>query len=108
MLSSASFAMPGALVEFHIAPGTGKGPWNTRETVLQVKVGDTVRIINDDSIPHTLHTFGRPCEHQPDESQPGEFYDCFIATTADPNVDLLYDHVFGPSSRFFLKATNRN
>lgn len=106
-LTFGAFADTGALVEFHILPGTGESPWNTKETTVEVKVGDTVRIINDDSIPHTLHTFGRPCEHQPAASLPGEFYDCVIATTADPRIDLLYDHDFGQKARFYLKATNR-
>lgn len=95
-----------ALVEFHIPAGTGNGAWNTPETTVNVKVGDTLRIINDDSIPHTLHTFGRPCPHQDPESKPGEFFDCEIETTADPRIDKLYDHVAGEKARFYLKATN--
>ena len=93
------------IIEFHIPEGTGSKPWNTPKTTVNVKVGQVLRIINNDDIPHTLHTFGRPCPHQPQESLPGKFYDCEIATTADPNIDLLYEHSVGVQARFYLKAT---
>ena len=51
------------VVEFHIVKGTGNKPWNTKETAVEVKVGQTLRIINDDNAPHYLHTPGRPCSH---------------------------------------------
>jgi hypothetical protein len=101
-----SLTLADDIVEFHIAPGTGSKPWNTPETVVNVKVGQILRVINDDSVVHTLHTFGRPCPHQPDDSQPGEFYDCEIKTAADPRVDLMYDHAFGDKARFYVNATN--
>lgn len=99
-------ANDGEIVEFHIKKGTGRGPWNTRATMVNVKIGQTLRIINDDDIPHTLHTFNdRPCAHQGPESKTGEFYDCVIATTANPDTDLMYDHFFGVTSRFYVRAT---
>lgn len=104
LLVLASVGRAEDIVEFHIAKGTGQGPWNTRATLVTVKVGQVLRIVNDDDIAHTLHTFGRPCDHQGAESRPGEFYDCEITTTADPDVDLMYDHFFGASSRFYVKA----
>ncbi len=106
LLFIGTLAMADDIVEFHIASGTGSKPWNTQETTVNVKIGQTLRIINDDSVAHTLHTFGKPCPHQPDDSQPGEFYDCEITKTADPRVDLMYDHGFGEKARFFVKATN--
>ncbi len=104
LLSFTFVAVAEDIIEFRIAKGTGSGPWNTRATMVRVKVGQTVRIINDDTITHVLHTFGRPCDHQDGESAPGEFYDCKIVTPADPDVDLMYDHNFGESSRFYLRA----
>jgi hypothetical protein len=95
----------GSLVEFRIPANTGARAWNSSENPVRVKVGDTLRIINDDSISHRLHTFDRPCPHQDGESRPGEFYDCVVSTTVDPQVDLLYDHNFGPEARFWLVAT---
>lgn len=92
-------------VEFHIAKGTGDASWNSPETTVKLKIGDTLRIVNDDDVVHRLHTFGRPCAHQPADSQPGDFYDCELSTTADPRVDTLYDHNFGVKSRFFLSVS---
>lgn len=93
------------IVEFHIADGTGAAPWNTRATIVKVKVGQTLRIVNDDSVKHRLHTFNnRPCAHQGPDSDPGQFYDCVVATPADPDVDLMYDHNAGAKSRFYLRA----
>lgn len=94
-----------AVIDFHIALGTGGGPWNTPQTTVEARVGDTVRIINDDSIDHLMHTFGRPCPHQQNISKPGDTYECEIATTVDPRIDTLYDHNFGIVSRFYLRAT---
>ena len=95
------------VVEFHIPNGTGNKPWNTLATTVKVKVGQTLRIINDDSVVHRLHTFNnKPCEHQDGESKTGEFYDCVISKTADPRIDLLYDHNFGEKSRFYLQAVH--
>src|SRR4051812_46749055 len=91
---------PASVIDFHIPLGTGSQPWNTPQTAVQARIGDTVRIINDDSIEHRLHTFDRPCPHQGAPSQPGETYECEIATTADPRIDTLYDHAFGIKSRF--------
>src|SRR6185295_125924 len=53
----------GEVVEFHIPAGTIDKPWNTLENPIKVKVGQTLRLINDDSIDHFLHTNGSPCTH---------------------------------------------
>ena len=59
-----------------------------------------------DGIKHRLHTFNnRPCEHQGPDSEPGQFYDCVIGTTADPDIDLMYDHDAGARARFHVRAT---
>lgn len=94
------------IVEFHIAPGTGKNPWNTPDTMVRVKVGQTLRIINEDNMVHMLHTNGKPCPHQPKDSKTGDYYDCFIKTPVTPEKDILYDHNVGSKARFYLEATN--
>lgn len=102
-----SFAGETGVVEFRILEGTGKKPWNNRQNPVEIKVGQVLRIINDDTVPHRLHTFDdKPCAHQPSNSLPGQWYDCTISTPIDPDVDLLYDHNFGITSRFYLRATN--
>ena len=94
----------GKVIEFHIRPGTGQGPWNKSSEVVEVKTGQTLRIINDDTTVHRLHTTGgKPCLHAPSDLQKGEFYDCIITDVADPAVDFCYDHNFGESSRFYIQ-----
>ena len=46
------------LVAFHIPVGTGTQAWNTPATAVLAKVGDTLRIVNDDVVPHRPHTGG--------------------------------------------------
>lgn len=109
MLTSAGMAMAEDVVEFHIPADTGKKPWNTRDTMVEVKVGQTLRIINDDTTQHRLHTTaGKPCKHGPSNVAKGDHYDCVVTTTADPDVadEFCYDHNVGPSARFYVRATN--
>ena len=101
-----SLALATEIVTFRIPAGTGQGPWNTEDAVVEVKVGQTLRIINDDDTPHLLHTSGAPCAHGDDEFKKGEHYDCVITKVADPKVDRCWDHNFGPKSRFYVRATN--
>ena len=106
-LMSAAMAGEAAVVEFHIPAGTGKKPWNTRQTTVEVKVGQTLRLINDDVTKHRMHTNdGKPCAHAPANLEKGTQYDCVVTQVADPDVDLCYDHNVGPSARFYVRATN--
>jgi len=87
------------IVEFHIRAGTGRGAWNDSSTGVNVRVGQVVRIINDDSITHRLHTNGAPCPHgQP--IAPGSFGDCQISSPFASGP--LYDHNTG--GLFFISA----
>src|SRR5262245_20039608 len=102
-LSPAAFAFE--IVEFHIAPGTGNGAWNSPETIVQAHVGDVLRIINDDSMMHQLHTNGIPCRHGTTMKARGGFYDCTIAMPYHREANgPLYEHNIGPSAPFFLIA----
>lgn len=92
------------IVEFRIPPGTGSGSWNLPSQPMVVRVGQILRIINDDSTPHLLHALGEPCEHGEDPMNQGEHYDCPIKSEVDPETTILYDHRFGSSARFYLKS----
>jgi hypothetical protein len=92
------------VVEFHIPAGTGGNPWNTFDNPVVVKVGQTLRLINDDSIVHLLHTDGAPCPHGSREFGPGETYDCVIGKVHQANADDLYDHDQGPDAQFYVQA----
>jgi len=93
-------------VVFHIPSGAGSGPWNVGSDRVIAKVGDTLRIINDDSIPHRLHTPGRPFPHPATDILPGGTADFVLQTTFQPGVDgLLFDHAFGQQATFFLEVS---
>ena len=51
--------------------------------------GETLRIHNDDTVNHQLHTNGRPCPHG-GLIRPGAFEDCRASATYDGPP--LYDH----------------
>lgn len=92
------------VVEFRILAGTGTGAWNKQEEMVMLEMGDTLRIFNDDTIHHRLHTNGKPCGHG-DEILPGASSDCVVTRLYDPGTDgVLYDHYVGPSAQFWIKA----
>ncbi len=92
--------------EFRILAGTNSGPWNTMEQIVEVKVGDVLRIYNDDTVNHQLHTFGAPCPHG-SLIKPMAFFDCKILKEYDASKDQqIYDHLIGPQAPFFMKAIN--
>ncbi len=92
-------------VDFHIARGTGKGSWNTKSTSVNVRVGDVLRVYNDDTIPHQLHTLGAPCGHG--SSFPGgNAWECEITEEYSSKVSgPLYDHIVGERAQFWVEAT---
>jgi len=96
---------PPALIEFHIPAGTGSNPWNTRETAVMGVVGQTLRIHNDDNVPHRLHTSGAPFPHAASDTMPGTFTD--FVPTQPFNLDTtpgIYDHDFGQGARFWISV----
>ena len=94
-----------ATVIFHIPSGTGSGPWNDGSSRVVAKVGDILRIINDDSVAHRLHTSGRPFPHPEADIFPGETANFVLQTPFDPSADgPLVDHDQGPQALFFLEV----
>ena len=59
-------------VVFHIREGTGSKSWNDGSSMVTATVGDTLRIVNDDSVAHRLHTTGRPFPHPANDIFPGQ------------------------------------
>ena len=49
-----------SVYEFRIKSGTAKGAWNAKDDTLIVKIGDTVKIFNDDEIGHGSRGLGLP------------------------------------------------
>jgi hypothetical protein len=89
----------GTRVDFRIPSGTGMtGNWNTAQNPIVVFVGQTLRIQNDDTIAHAIHTNGAPFPHGQDISA-GGMSDYTVATTynSDPSpagTGPLYDHLY--------------
>ena len=94
---------PGQVVEFRIPPGTGNGPWNSQANPVIAQVGDTLRIANDDFVPHRPHTNGEPFVHASTDIPPAQSADFVLTAAFDPVADgPLYDHDFGPGAPFWL------
>ncbi len=102
LLSISSFAN---VVDFHIANGTVDKAWNTAQTAIHAKVGDTIHITNDDSVAHRLHSYGAPCDHGPDMA-PSTAWDC-VATGAYSSAaeGALYDHNYGETAEVWFEVT---
>jgi hypothetical protein len=95
-----------ATVVFRIPSGTGQRAWNDGSSRVIAKVGDTLRIVNDDSVGHRLHTAGRPFPHPETDIFPGGSADFVLQTTFDPSADgPLTDHAQGSQALFFIEVT---
>lgn len=94
------------IVIFRVQAGTGTAPWNVAAQTVQVKVGQTLRLINDDSIIHRLHTNGAPCPHGSNFA-PGTSYDCKITKAFDSAKTPagMYDHIAGMTATFNVKVS---
>jgi hypothetical protein len=69
---SSEISQSGDVVEFRIKAGTGNGAWNTAANPIRLKVGQELRVTNDDSIQHFIHTNGAPFFHPFAGINPGE------------------------------------
>jgi hypothetical protein len=92
-----------SVVEFHIPAGTAGRAWNSREVPMLATVGDTLRIVNDDSVPHRPHTDGVPFSHPTNDILPGQSADFVLAAPFGLGTPL-HDHDFGASAEFFIQV----
>jgi hypothetical protein len=91
------------LWSFRIPPGTGHGPWNTAAHGVTAHVGDVLRIVNDDTVPHRLHTDGAPFPHPAVDIPPSQSADYVLQATFQPgDGHVLYDHNSGQAASFWL------
>jgi negative regulator of replication initiation len=99
---------PGAnIVEFHIKHGTGNQPWNTAEEIITAKVGNILRIVNDDTVSHRPHTSGVPFPHPGSDILPGEHADYLLHApfpSSPGAIEALYDHTFGEAAQFWIRV----
>ncbi|MEM9563060.1 MAG: CAP domain-containing protein [Actinomycetota bacterium] len=93
-------------MEFRIPAGTGSGAWNRFDDPVRVRVGQVLRIHNDDSVAHTAHSDGVPFVHG-SAIRPGGFADHPIVapSTPDPAAPVTYDHDAGAGAPFWVVST---
>lgn len=95
------------LVEFHIPAGTGSGAWNTVGKTVTARVGDTLRLVNNDSVPHRPHTVGgTPFPHPAESIPPGGSADFVLLTLYDLiGLGPIKDHDSPGGGGFFIMVT---
>lgn len=97
--------MNATVVDFHIPAGTGSKAWNTLQAPIIVRVGQILRLHNDDDADHYLHTTnGAPCVHGTDSFGPGETYDCVIIKPHNASLGDCYDHSLGKQAQVYIQA----
>jgi hypothetical protein len=96
------------VITFHIPANTGTMAWNTRQTAVVGAVGDTLRIVNDDAVPHRLHTSGTPFAHPATDILSGQSADYVLQAPFDPDqAGPLYDHDAGTQAEFWIRVQPR-
>jgi negative regulator of replication initiation len=97
----------GMIVEFHIKHGTGNQSWNTPDDIVDAKVGNILRIVNDDTVSHRPHTSGAPFPHPGNDIPPGGQADYILQAPFPPApgvIEPLYDHAFGQAAQFWIRV----
>ncbi len=91
-------------ISFNILAGTGSGPWNLASKPMEVYVGQTLTIVNQDTVIHQMHTGGKPCAHGA-PIPPGGSGNCVIsADYSSVTSGGIYDHGAGVKAPFYLVA----
>ncbi|MGE0172907.1 MAG: hypothetical protein AB7T49_08985 [Oligoflexales bacterium] len=94
------------IVAFSIVAGTGTNAYNQKATPVTVKVGMTLRVTNNDTVAHRIHTGGAPFPHG-EMIAPGATVDYPIAAAVDItnlNQPPTYDHISGQAAMFWIQA----
>jgi hypothetical protein len=98
--TSTSGSVDAGIVVFRIKPGTGNGPWNTPDTPIVAKVGQTLEIHNDDSVQHWLHAeYEDFTTHALEGIDPGQSMSVKIN---NDRSDKVRDHLTGGAIYFKL------
>jgi hypothetical protein len=89
-------------VVFTIPAGTGASSFNSSDDPVVAQVGDTLRLVNEDSEGHRLHTNGEPFPHPPEEVPPGQSADYLLESAFTGALDC---HTHGQDSLFWITVT---
>jgi hypothetical protein len=97
-------------IVFMIPAGTGQsGAWNTAAagSIVTANQGDTLTIMNNDTVAHETHTSNsQPYAHPSSSIAPGKSASFVLVNPHDDvNDPPVYDHIFGnPSARFHIQV----
>ena len=76
--------------------------------MIEAVVSNTLRIFNDDSVPHRLHTAGIPFPHPNADIAPGQSAAFVLQAPFDATVsEPLHDHAGGPTAQFWILVRPR-
>ncbi len=94
------------VIVFTIPPGTGTdGQFNTSDNPVVGQVGDVLRLVNGDSIPHRLHTDGSPFGHPAADLGPGQAEEYLLLSEFSGS---LYCHDHSVDQKFWITVTMPN
>ena len=92
---------------FRIKAQTGDGPYNKKEDMIVMKVGQELEVCNDDTENHRIHTNGSPFPHG-NMIAPGTCTTYELRRAHDPGNGQrsqgIYDHISGNNASFWLKV----
>ncbi len=73
--------------------------------MINAKIGQTIRVFNDDTVIHRLHTANNaPCPHGVNIPVGGS-RDCVVGKAFDStNSNAVYDHIVGQSAKIWIKS----
>jgi hypothetical protein len=91
-------------VIFRIKSGTGASAWNSSSNPVQVFVGQTLTIYNDDSTDHRLHTSGSPFAHQVDRIGAHSSSSFVIVSAHSGKATDVYDHDSATTAIFYINS----
>lgn len=94
------------LVVYEIQPGTASQAWGTASNPITAKVGQTLRVVNKDSVVHRIHTGGKPFNHT-NNIAAGASADFKLvqAITTKAVGPETYEHNYGTNSPIFFNIT---
>ncbi len=91
-------------ISFNIQAGTGKAPWNNAAAIVETFVGQSLKITNNDSIIHRLHTGGRPFPHGNNINAAASATYVIAQSYNRATNGSIYDHIAGTAAPFYLVA----
>ena len=91
-------------VLFTIANGTAGSAWNPTSPIL-VFVGQNLRVVNNDIVPHRIQTNGSPFPAQTDNITPnGGSKDFAVTSAIAAGNTTTFDGMYGNNARIFIES----